>query len=290
MSDHTDPRAAKSALRRFYGFVRQAAGNWSAPADRARNRVAIDLDRSPVYAIGDVHGCLDLLHDLEAQIAADNATRPWIVLLGDIVDRGPQSAQVLDHVLHQQASNPRYLCLCGNHEAMMTAFLEAPKSHPEWLRNGGDATLLSYGLLADEPDQQLAERLKSYIPTDHIKFLADLPVAIETDDFIFTHAGLRPGIRLEDQDDTTLLWFRDDMRSDFAASAKLVVHGHQAGADAVIRPKRINIDTGAYATGRLTAVRLGGGLPIATFEARGPAAKFIGQHARDGQVGKERRA
>lgn len=234
------------------------------PASGGAPRLVLDSPPARIYAIGDVHGCLDLLLLLEEQIVADAEGTPGdklIVMLGDLIDRGPASAQVIDHMLARPPNGFERICLKGNHEAMMLAFIRDPRRGAIWLENGGRETLLSYGLPSDTLLRGVAPRVlenlvASHIPNEHIEFLEGLPVLLETPGAIFVHAGLRPGVRIEAQDDDELIWFRDNYESDYAEFGRPVVHGHMPRAEALVAPHRIAIDTGAYMNGRLTAVRI----------------------------------
>jgi serine/threonine protein phosphatase 1 len=179
----------------------------AASADDVLPRLGAGTSPGTAYAIGDVHGCLSLLKDLEAQIVKDARDREgesWLVLLGDLVDRGPQSAQVLDHVL-APLPGLRRLCIRGNHEATMLGFLRDPANNTQWLEFGGRETLLSYGIdqksfaKGEVGRSGLRQILDSYIPAEHIEFLAGLPTLIETPDYVFVHAGLRPGVLISQQ-------------------------------------------------------------------------------------------
>lgn len=246
----------------------------------ARNLIAsppLKLERQParIYAIGDVHGCLDLLQRLEARIVADAADAPGdklIVMLGDLIDRGPASAQVIDHVLARPPAGFERICLMGNHEAMMLAFVRDPRRGAIWLDNGGREALLSYGLPSDTLLRGVASRalenlIASHVPAEHIDFLERLPILLETPEAIFVHAGLRPGVALAAQTDDDLIWFRDNYESDYAEFGRPVVHGHMPRAEALVTPHRIAIDTGVYVNGRLTAVRIMPGQPPVLFAA-----------------------
>ena len=237
----------------------------SKPADRgAAPRLKRDRQPARLYAIGDVHGCLDLLKRLEAQIVADAEGAPGdkvIVMLGDLVDRGPASAQVIDHMLARPPAGFQRICLLGNHEAMMLAFIRDPRRGAIWLENGGREALLSYGLPLDTLLRGVAPRvldnlIQSHVPAEHIEFLERLPVMLDTPEAIFVHAGLRPGVKLATQRDDDLIWFRDGYESDYAEFGRPVVHGHMPRTEALVSPYRIAVDTGAYVNGRLTAVRI----------------------------------
>jgi serine/threonine protein phosphatase 1 len=215
-----------------------------------------------VYAIGDVHGCLDLLRHIEAEIAADAPPggEAWIVVLGDVIDRGPASAQVLDHLLGRPPAGLRRLCLRGNHESLMLAFLRQPRGHSEWFEMGGLETLASYGMPVGNIHELSSRRLEnlvmSHIPNEHVSFLEGLPLAIEMPDWVFVHAGLKPGRAISSQREGDLLWYRDDFAETYEGLGKVVVHGHTPVDTPMMTRYRIDVDTGAYYSGRLSAVRL----------------------------------
>jgi serine/threonine protein phosphatase 1 len=219
-----------------------------------------------VYAVGDVHGRADLLEQIFAGIDADLTARPADVtieiFLGDYIDRGPASSGVLDHLIERRHSHPTF-CLKGNHEAYMMEFLQDPAILDEWSRYGGLETLLSYGLTPSlnlDPDEKarLANALARALPDKHRHFLSSLRTTFTCGDFYFVHAGVRPGVPLEQQTEEDLLWIREDFLIHEEQFAKVIVHGHTPVPDSDIRPNRINIDTGAFATGRLTCLVLEG--------------------------------
>jgi len=235
-----------------------------APARPAAGRISVAEAPEAIYAVGDIHGCLDLLQDLEAQIAADAAGAKgerWLVTLGDAVDRGTSSAQVIDHLRRPAPPGLRRVNLMGNHEAMMLDFLLRPRAGSTWLENGGVETLVSYGIPHEKLmrlDNRTASQLvASYIPSEHFDYLSTLPVLLDTPQALFVHAGLRPGVPLAQQTDEDLLWFRDEFRSDFAEFGRPVVHGHTMREEPLVTPHRIAIDTAAVLSGQLTAVRIG---------------------------------
>lgn len=244
---------------------------------KARKRPAqrIRLDQCALaYAIGDVHGQLDQLVQLEAQIVEDAAQfdePATLVMLGDYVDRGPDSAGVIAHLIAAPPAEMRRLAIRGNHEAVMLDFLAEPDRAAQWLDFGGIETLHSYGVTPDmlqtlaETPQALQQGLAEAIPASHLAFLTALPVMVETPDFVFVHAGLRPGIPIAAQRDEDLIWIRDNYRGDFAEFGKIIVHGHTPREAPLVGPHRIAIDTGAFATGRLTGVRLVPGEPPRLF-------------------------
>lgn len=225
-------------------------------------------ERPPlIYAVGDVHGCLDALKALEAKISADAAGEPgekWLVMLGDYVDRGPQSAQVLDHLTAPPPAGFVRICLRGNHEAAMLAALEDGARIERWLAFGGEATLASYGLNATQIStlagagkaRSKLQLLQAYVPDEHVAFLTGLPVMLSVPGYVFVHAGLRPGVPLERQRDSDLLWIRDEFLVADHDFGVVVVHGHTPAVEPFLSPRRIGIDTGCFASGRLTGLRV----------------------------------
>ncbi|MEO8683573.1 MAG: metallophosphoesterase family protein [Devosia sp.] len=216
-----------------------------------------------VYAIGDVHGCLSQLRDIEALIAADAVDFPGeklIVTLGDHVDRGPDSAGVLDYLLSPPPAGFERICLAGNHDVMMADFMARPSATDDWMRMGGDVTLRSYGLrpsrLAAMSEAARRTALRNHIPREHIEFLQQMPLLLELPGVVFVHAGIRRGVPLEAQREDDLLWMRPE-KSDGKPSDGLVVHGHIPGAEPILTNGRVCVDTAVFATGKLTAIRLG---------------------------------
>lgn len=234
------------------------------PVPPVRERLVAAQWPAAIYAIGDVHGCLAELTQLEQIIYADGANidgEKWIVMLGDYVDRGPDSAGVLDHLLSPPPANYRRVCLAGNHETLMIADFDAPSQNSDWLRFGGDKTLQSYAIDPNQWSRHAVSRrqrrqiLDSHVPSEHVSFLRGLPVCLQVGKVVFVHAGLRHGVPLEQQAEQDLLWLRPDEDFPFEDDI-LVVHGHTPVATPNLSPWRIGIDTGAFATGILTAVRL----------------------------------
>ncbi len=225
-----------------------------------------------IYAIGDIHGRLDLLDGLLDIIAAHNDAWPvrasTLVFLGDYVDRGPSSKGVVDRFLSGLPAQFKTRFLKGNHEALMLDFLADPETVGHWLPNGGDTTMLSYGV--DEDIVEFARSGKSRrlrdashafaekLPAEHLAFYESLDTSFSYGGYFFVHGGVRPKVRLEDQKPTDMLWIRDkflNYRGDFGA---VVVHGHTPAAHPEDMENRIGIDTGAWRSGRLTAVCLEG--------------------------------
>ena len=235
------------------------------PAGRGPKSTIPDGQR--VYAVGDIHGCADLLDDLIAQIEADDATRgpaeTTVIFLGDIVDRGPASAGVIDRLITLSESRPNVRFLLGNHEEIFLGALDGePKALRLFCRIGGRETVLSYGMDAAEYErldyEELVERLGQLVPARHRTFLDAFEDLITIGDYAFVHAGVRPGTPLEDQRSSDLRWIRDPFLDHRGPLAKMIVHGHTVTEAVDPKAHRIGIDTGAYATGRLTALGLEG--------------------------------
>jgi serine/threonine protein phosphatase 1 len=237
-----------------------------------RPNLATGLAAAPsgrlVYAIGDCHGCLDLLLSLESKIVADASgkasTSKIIVYLGDYIDRGPDSASVLDHLVAGPPPGFEAAYLLGNHEEMLLQFLYGSEERALlWLLNGGKQTLISYGLdltglEAEGALETLRSELRARIPGSHLVFLENLKLTHEEGDFLFVHAGLRPGVSLPAQRREDMLWVRDAFLKSSQNFGRIVVHGHTPDNEPVERPNRIGIDTGAVYSGTLTALALEG--------------------------------
>lgn len=216
-----------------------------------------------VYAVGDIHGRADLLRRLLGDIADDARGRPAVrrvlVFLGDYVDRGAQSRQAIDILLGEVPPGFEARFLKGNHEQLMLGALDDAAAMPHWLMNGGDATLASYGIEdATQGSEQLRARFAAALPAAHQAFLGALELYVAFGDYLFVHAGLRPGVPLERQNAHDLLWIREDFLNADADFGVVVVHGHTPLERPVVRANRIGIDTLAWASGRLTAVALEG--------------------------------
>lgn len=235
--------------------------------DDAPRRLRLEVESHPalIYAIGDVHGCLAELRALEDVIFKDAkkvSGQKWIVMLGDYVDRGSHSAQVIDHMLAPVPQGFERICLAGNHEQAMMRFLEAPKASDRWLGFGGVETLLSYGISTDvlhrhsHKSRHFKQALDSYIPQEHIDFLHELPICLKTPALFFTHAGVRPNVPLDEQKDRDLMWIRDEFLTAPEHGERIIVHGHTPVDMPVYEDGRVNVDTGAFGTGRLSAARI----------------------------------
>ena len=221
-----------------------------------------------IYAIGDVHGRLAPLARLVAMVRRDalrtSAARRVLIFLGDYVDRGLESRQVIDFLLADPVPGFETVFLKGNHEAWLLAFLQDADVGRQWLANGGQATLVSYGITAPPRPrnadylESLREAFAAALPGSHRTFLNGLATQHVEGGYAFVHAGIRPGTALAEQREEDLLWGRDDFMEDGSDHGKIIVHGHSVVPEPVIRCNRIGIDTGAYATGRLTCLVLDG--------------------------------
>lgn len=235
----------------------------------SRRRVCSVPEGTRVYAVGDVHGRADLLDRLHESIRQDAAAAPTerrvLVHLGDYVDRGLGSREVLDRLAGDLLPGFERVDLIGNHDAWLLAFLDDPGIGPLWLANGGLETLLSYGVPrpADGPPAERYARmsadLAAALPPEHLRVLRALVRTHREGDYLFVHAGIRPGVALADQREEDLLWIREPFLDDESDHGVIVVHGHTIAERPEVRDNRIGIDTGAFATGRLTCLVLEGG-------------------------------
>lgn len=228
---------------------------------RRKPRVPKDVR---VYAIGDIHGRVDLLDAMLKRIDADLEKNPVStgieVYLGDYVDRGPASREVIDRLVARNRTF-RAVFLKGNHEEYLARFVTNPLVLEDWQHYGGLQTLVSYGITPPidtgrEGHAKLAAAFDLVLPDGHRRFLANLRLSFTCGDYFFVHAGVRPGIPLAKQREEDLLWIRRDFLLCEEEFGKIIVHGHTPVPEPDVRPNRINIDTGAYATGRLTCLRL----------------------------------
>lgn len=219
-----------------------------------------------IYAIGDIHGRLDCLVDLLDAIerdAADAAVPYRLIFLGDLIDRGPDSARVVDHLMALADRRPDTVLLMGNHEEVL---LLAASGNRDALslfnRIGGRETLLSYGVTAAEYDDAdlaaLQKLIVRSVPAAHLAFLSSFRQALTIGDYHFVHAGVRPGIPLDQQRDSDRRWIREEFTRFAGDHGAVIVHGHTVTSDVEMLPNRIGIDTGAYHSGRLTALGLVG--------------------------------
>ena len=221
-----------------------------------------------VYAVGDIHGRLDLLDELLAMIARDDAergpTETTIIFLGDLVDRGPESAGVVERLRQLAGTDCRLRLLTGNHEEVFCHAIldDGDESLKFFCRIGGRETILSYGISEADYNAmgypELKVALVDLVPESHLNFLAGFEDLIEMGDYLFVHAGIRPDIPLSEQRLRDLRWIREPFLSHASPHCRMVVHGHTILPDVDLQPNRIGIDTGAYASGKLTAIGLQG--------------------------------
>lgn len=223
-----------------------------------------DLDQAArIYAIGDIHGRLDLLDRTIAAIRRDTEERDgaaMTITVGDYVDRGPRSRQVIERLQANPFGMP-YIALRGNHESLFESFLIDPAVGEHWRRLGGLETLASFGIPVREMMmgrgyEEAAKQLEAAMTPDHRRFFGSLRNSFASGRYFFCHAGVRPGVPLDQQSEQDLLWIRDEFLNSPVDFGKIVVHGHTPSAEPEILRNRINLDTGAFATGRLTCIVL----------------------------------
>lgn len=263
---------------------------------RSRTQVATPAapavpDGTVVWAVGDIHGRLDLLQPLVEAIVADlhasAATRKMVVFLGDYIDRGPDSRGVLRLLAGLSAvQGVEWRFLKGNHEQAMIGFLDDPVAGPKWCEYGGDNALRSYGLrvpdLAHRTEAwaRVAADLRHKLTAGETAFLENLELSVTVGDYFLSHAGARPGVALDRQSPADLMWIRQPFLSSRTAFEQVVVHGHTPTPSVHADHRRIGIDTKAYETGVLTAIRLEGrerSLLQSVGQRRGPQARSGGE-------------
>lgn len=219
------------------------------------------------YAVGDIHGRLDLLEQLLGLIDSDHAGRApaeqHLILLGDLIDRGPASRGVIERVMELGRTRNNFRCLGGNHEDLLLRTLAGDaKSAAVFHRVGGRETLLSYGVPLEDYENAdfngLCEIANAYVPESHAHFIAGLEDFVAAGDYLFVHAGISPGKPLTTQTSEEMRWIRREFTESDFPFEKMVIHGHTITEQVDERPNRIGIDTGAYATNRLTAIGLEG--------------------------------
>lgn len=229
---------------------------------RAPRLVFDPAEYAAIYAIGDVHGCLEQLIALEALIVADAQAvegRRLIVMLGDYVDRGPKSAAVLYHLTASPPAGFDRVCLRGNHDDAFLAFLDGDPAGDWVLEHGAEETLASYGVEVDSlkgARHPLREAIRAAVPQSHVDFLRAMPVLLTVGSDVFVHAGIRPGRPLAEQTDDDLMWIRRSFLDLGPGLPVRVFHGHTPMRDPHVGPERVSLDTHCYRTGRLTAARL----------------------------------
>jgi serine/threonine protein phosphatase 1 len=219
-------------------------------------------DDTRVYVIGDIHGRADLLDRMigaiERDLAASPATGALTVTLGDYVDRGPNSRGVIERLCRNPFPT-RYIALKGNHEQLLLLFLINAAIGTEWRQIGGLETLHSYGvpvgsLMLGRSYEEASLALRQALPPEHLDFLSKLQLSFSFGRYFLCHAGVRPKIPLDRQEAEDLLWIRDEFLDSRRNFGKIVVHGHTPVEEPEVRSNRINIDTGAFITGRLTCL------------------------------------
>ena len=241
---------------RFFSKLLKGLGGEAAPAGK---------DGARAYAVGDIHGRLDLLDALLARIEADIAEREprrsFIVFLGDYIDRGADSAGVVERLRTYRPRHAKPIFLAGNHEEVLLQILKGGTDIlPSWLKFGGAECAASYGIDVDRlrrlPDDEALAVLRAAIPRAHVEFLEGMGDTFSFGDYLFVHAGIRPGVALEEQQRKDLRWIREPFLSDGKEHGFVVVHGHTIVDAVEERPNRIGIDTGAYRTHNLTALAI----------------------------------
>ena len=233
-----------------------------APRGAFRNQLSFPAWPAAVYAVGDVHGCLDQLRALEQLITTDGeaiAGEKLIVTLGDYVDRGPDSAGVIEHLMRPLPHDFERVLLGGNHEELMLNAIKG-LGDETWLEFGGVETIRSYGidvaLYRSSRPKARQTMLQSHIPQDHLSFLEGLALSLQLGQTVFAHAGIKRNIPIAQQNPNDLVWIRREFLDASPTDGLLVVHGHTPASEPELAPGRIGIDTCAFSTGRLTAVRL----------------------------------
>jgi serine/threonine protein phosphatase 1 len=223
---------------------------------------AIPNDNARLYVIGDIHGRLDLLERAVVAITRDveaHGGDALTVTLGDYIDRGPDSSGVIGCLAGNPFPTP-YVALRGNHEAMFETFLVDPSVGTQWRPQGGEQTLHSYGVtvrhIVGRANALASEQLREALPREHVSFLRSLRTSFTHGRFFLCHAGVRPGVPLDQQHDEDLMWIREEFLLSSADFGKIVVHGHTPTPEPEVLQNRINIDTKAFASGRLTCLVL----------------------------------
>lgn len=226
-----------------------------------------------IYAIGDIHGCYTQFASMLQQIVydveiTDPKLRPLLVFCGDYVDRGPSSAAVISAMIWIfRHCNLEVTFLRGNHEEMLLEFVTQPEESLQWLRRDGHHTLRSYGVVFPSDNENdfekdiihLRDMFLDLVPASHLNFMRTLPIKRVCGDYVFVHAGLRPGVPIEQQSEHDCTWIGSEFLDADYRFEKVVVHGHSWSSELpMVLDNRIGIDTGVYATGRLTGVRLEG--------------------------------
>lgn len=243
-------------FKRLFGIAKETPPRvWNAPEGQR------------IYAVGDIHGRRDLLDDLLTRIDADDAARgpaqTQIIFLGDLIDRGSDSRGVVERLIQLREVSGNVRLLSGNHEELMIRVYDGDKRATSLFhRVGGRETMLSYGMSEAEYDavdlSELAALIPNYVPLAHIDFLKSFDDWIEAGDYLFVHAGIRPGLAIEEQETSDLRWIRREFTEHKGAFSHMVIHGHTITDGVDEQSNRVGIDTGAFATGALTAIGIEG--------------------------------
>ena len=243
-------------FKRLFGITKAAPPRaWNAPAGQR------------IYAVGDIHGRRDLLDDLLTRIDADDAERgpaqTQIIFLGDLVDRGSDSRGVIERLMALREASDNVRLLTGNHEELLIRVYDGDKRATSLFhRVGGRETMLSYGMSEADYDavdlSELAALIPNYVPIAHIDFLKSFDDWIEAGDYLFVHAGIRPGLSIDEQETSDLRWIRREFTEHKGEFSHMVIHGHTITEGVDEQSNRIGIDTGAFATGTLTAIGIEG--------------------------------
>lgn len=252
--------SAMGKISRIFGGQRKAL--------KAAGKAPETQPGTRVYAVGDIHGRLDLFSEMMKTIKKDAkgfGGKTELVLLGDYVDRGPESSRVIEIILEGKLPCDSHVCLRGNHEEAMFNFAMGSSSANGWLNYGGIETLASYGIDVDplmkgsgDPIEKFRDALNDTVPKQHLKFLSHLPFHHVNGDYFFVHAGVRPKVPLPAQDLDDMLWIREDFLKYKKPFERFIVHGHTITPEPDVQTNRIGIDTGAYKTGVLTCLVLEG--------------------------------
>ncbi|MFD1199822.1 metallophosphoesterase [Brucella gallinifaecis] len=232
-----------------------------------------------LYAIGDIHGRLDLLQDMHGLIRADidhHPTHDWrIIHLGDYIDRGPDSNGVLEFLIQASTNDPRIISLIGNHDDGLLRYLATGDTNGIFALHGGSDTARSYGVDVDYADPASAKaaysKLLHAIPQTHVDYIRSMPSSISFGDFFFCHAGVNPTIPLDAQDRDELMWIRTSFLKWADPLQKVIIHGHTPQTIVDVHPNRVNLDTYAWKNGKLSAIVING-QEKRFLEVTGPAA------------------
>ncbi len=229
-----------------------------------RARLKLTNQWNSIHIIGDVHGCYNELKLLEQQIVSKTKIgdqKHLIIMVGDYVDKGPGSSKVIDHLIAPPPDGFDRICLLGNHDLVMSQFIDGNFRLQDWMAMGGQETLYSYGLDPEHLEQRYNKKdinrlIKERIPDTHKRFLKQLPITLEIGNILVVHAGIKVGVSVDKQKEWDLLNIRDDFYRKSGELKYWVFHGHTPVSSVSIDHRRVNVDTGAFMTGRLSAIKL----------------------------------